>query len=249
MQVAFLACLAVLVLAPAVRAQVNLAAGKNTTQSSYGDDTPGVPTVEKGQAVDGIYGKNDVTGKYSPDVCIFAKKNQDVPPWWAVDLGETHEVKSIRITNRAIKREWSNPMSIAVTDSFPFDAPQTVTEGRLKNYTLCQTITRTPELQETVNCSGTLQGRYVVIFITSGEKLYICEVEVYGTLVSTFTVQPDPGDGSDRGDLKPVSGRGPNTIIIGLSLVAVGTLAICLLMGFFFCIRPRARQDYEQMKK
>ena len=61
-----------------------------------------MPTPEQGQGVDGEYGKKNQTGKYSPDACIFAKKNSknNPLPWWAVDLGDNQGVDSVRITNR-----------------------------------------------------------------------------------------------------------------------------------------------------
>ena len=95
-------------------------------------------------------------------------------------------------------------MTIVVTDSFPFADPDSVTLEVLNSYPVCQTINKTPDLQETVTCTSTLHGRYVVIFITSGEKLFMCEVEVYG---SSATDKPGKSEMKGLGLL--------NTIIVG----------------------------------
>ncbi|XP_068425885.1 uncharacterized protein [Clinocottus analis] len=98
----------------------------------------------------------------------------DFNPWWRLDLGKTHQVFSVNITN--------------VIDSVPkrLNGAQILIGNSLENNgnnnPRCAVITSIPGgFTESFQCGG-MDGRYVNIVIPGrSEYLTLCEVEVYGS--------------------------------------------------------------------
>ncbi|XP_040020954.2 uncharacterized protein LOC120810467 [Gasterosteus aculeatus] len=132
--------------------------GKASQSSVYSSGTPD-------NAIDGNPSSNWDHGS-----CTHTK--DDVHPWWRLDLGKTHKVFSIKITNRQEASERLNGAEIRIGDS-------------LANFgndnARCAVITSVPPggVSE-FRCNG-MDGRYVNVFIPRKEYLTLCEVEVYGS--------------------------------------------------------------------
>ncbi|XP_059195108.1 fucolectin-1-like [Centropristis striata] len=99
--------------------------------------------------------------------------NNDFNPWWRVDLGKTHKVFSVTITNYRNTNHQLRDAEIRIGDSL---ANNGNTNPR------CAVISRIPAgFTETFECHG-MDGRYVNIVIPGRtEYLILCEVEVYGS--------------------------------------------------------------------
>ncbi|XP_062279276.1 fucolectin-4-like [Scomber scombrus] len=101
--------------------------------------------------------------------------NNDINPWWRLDLGKTYKVFSIKITNRDVEPERLDGAEIRIGDSLASNG---------NNNTRCAVITRIPagDVAE-FKCNG-MDGRYVNIVIPDREEfLTLCEVEVYGSIL------------------------------------------------------------------
>ncbi|XP_032373501.1 fucolectin-5 isoform X4 [Etheostoma spectabile] len=99
--------------------------------------------------------------------------NNDVGPWWRLDLRKTHKVFSVKITNRDEDPERLNGAEIRIGDSLAKFG---------NNNTRCAVIKSIPAggVGE-FKCNG-IDGRYVNIVIPEKEEfLSLCEVEVYGS--------------------------------------------------------------------
>uniref|UniRef100_A0A3Q1F1G8 Si:ch211-215k15.4 n=1 Tax=Acanthochromis polyacanthus TaxID=80966 RepID=A0A3Q1F1G8_9TELE len=99
--------------------------------------------------------------------------SNDISPWWRLDLGKTHKVFTVKVTNRNSLSERLNGAEIRIGDSL-------VNNGN--NNARCAVITSIPGGAVTeFNCNG-MDGRYVNIVIPGrAEHLTLCEVEVYGS--------------------------------------------------------------------
>uniref|UniRef100_A0A3P9Q8C9 Si:ch211-215k15.4 n=1 Tax=Poecilia reticulata TaxID=8081 RepID=A0A3P9Q8C9_POERE len=92
--------------------------------------------------------------------------NNDFNPWWRLDLGSTHRVFSINITNRV-----EYPTRINGAEILLFE--NKILHNMFSTNSLCST--------ETYQCNG-MDGRYINVFIPGrNEYLTLCEVEVYAS--------------------------------------------------------------------
>uniref|UniRef100_M4A8A0 Si:ch211-215k15.4 n=1 Tax=Xiphophorus maculatus TaxID=8083 RepID=M4A8A0_XIPMA len=94
-------------------------------------------------------------------------------PWWRLDLGKTHKVFSINISNRVEYPNRINGAEIRVGDSL---------NNNGNNNPRCAVIsTIAAGATETFQCNG-MDGRYVNVVIPGrNEYLTLCEVEVYAS--------------------------------------------------------------------
>uniref|UniRef100_A0A3B5Q8G9 Si:ch211-215k15.4 n=1 Tax=Xiphophorus maculatus TaxID=8083 RepID=A0A3B5Q8G9_XIPMA len=99
--------------------------------------------------------------------------NNDFNSWWRLDLGSTHRVFSINITNRVEVPTRINGAEIRIGDSL---------DNNGNNNPRCTVIsTIAPGSTETFQCNG-MDGRYINVFIPGrNEYLTLCEVEVYAS--------------------------------------------------------------------
>jgi hypothetical protein len=145
----------------------NLALNKRATQSSLSQWSRG-STAEQDAA-------NAVSGNPSGDG--FHTDN-DLNPWWMVDLGSTAKLQFVRIFNRERVPDWiqqrANPLVVEVS----YDAEQWLT------------LFRTGRGQVFGGYSGghplvwsteqPVEARYVRVSIPRQEYLHLAEVEIYG---------------------------------------------------------------------
>ncbi|TDH11324.1 hypothetical protein EPR50_G00059790 [Perca flavescens] len=98
---------------------------------------------------------------------------QELNPWWRLDLGKTHRVFSVTITNYKTLNLQLAGAEIRIGDSLNDNG---------NSNPRCAVISRiTPGFTETFQCNG-MDGRYVNIIIPGrSEYLTLCEVEVYGS--------------------------------------------------------------------
>ncbi|XP_027141984.1 fucolectin-7 [Larimichthys crocea] len=117
-------------------------------------------------AIDG--NRNSV---YVDGSCTHTKAN--FSPWWRLDLGKTHKVFSVMVTNIIEASTRLNGAEIRIGDSL---------ENNGNNNPRCAVISSIPGgFTETFQCDG-MDGRYVNIVIPGRtEYLHVCEVEVYGS--------------------------------------------------------------------
>ncbi|XP_059195107.1 fucolectin-4-like [Centropristis striata] len=100
----------------------------------------------------------------------------DFNPWWRLDLGKTHRVFSVNITNTIDSvPQRLNGAEIRIGDSL---------ENNGNNNPRCAVISSIPGgFTETFQCDG-MDGRYLNIVIPGrAEYLTLCEVEVYGSVL------------------------------------------------------------------
>ncbi|XP_034553429.1 uncharacterized protein LOC117822690 [Notolabrus celidotus] len=90
-------------------------------------------------------------------------------PWWRLDLGKTHKVFSVNITNYSNTPTWINGANILIGDSL---------ENNGNNNPRCAVIHPFPGgFTENFTCNG-MEGRYVNIVIPGRTSyLALCEVE------------------------------------------------------------------------
>ncbi|XP_039973392.1 uncharacterized protein si:ch211-215k15.4 [Xiphias gladius] len=102
-----------------------------------------------------------------------AHTNNNFQPWWRLDLGKTHKVFSVVITNRDAVPQRLNGAEIRIGDSL---------ENNGNNNPRCAVIQQIPAgFSQNFHCNG-LDGRYINIVIPGREEyLTLCEVEVYGS--------------------------------------------------------------------
>ncbi|XP_047455193.1 fucolectin-5 [Mugil cephalus] len=138
----------------------NLAVYGKATQSSL---------FELGFAYNAIDGNRN--SDWEAASCTHTKN--EIGPWWRLDLGKTHKVFSVNITNQDSFSERLNDAEIRIGDSL---------DNNGNNNHRCGVITSTlgGEVIE-MQCNG-MDGRYVNIVIPNREEfLTLCEVEVYGS--------------------------------------------------------------------
>ncbi|XP_042345200.1 uncharacterized protein LOC121945204 [Plectropomus leopardus] len=108
---------------------------------------------------------------WSQGSCTYT--NQDFNPWWRLDLGKTHKIFSVSITNYRDSNLQLVGAEIRIGDS---------SENNGNSNPRCAVISRIPPaFTENFACNG-MNGRYVNIIIPGrAEYLSLCEVEVYGS--------------------------------------------------------------------
>uniref|UniRef100_A0A6Q2XXY3 C-type lectin domain-containing protein n=1 Tax=Esox lucius TaxID=8010 RepID=A0A6Q2XXY3_ESOLU len=100
--------------------------------------------------------------------------NEDLNPWWRVDLLEVYRVTTVNITNRVGCSQRLNGSEIHIGNSL---------ENNGTNNPRCANITKIPDGQTASFECFEMEGRYVIIDIPNrAEYLTLCEVEVYGSL-------------------------------------------------------------------
>ncbi|XP_008429135.1 fucolectin-7-like isoform X1 [Poecilia reticulata] len=110
-------------------------------------------------------------GLFSQGSC--SATNNDYSPWWRLDLGRTHKVFNINITNRVEVPTRINGAEIRIGDSL---------DNNGNNNPRCAVIsTIAPGFTDTFQCNG-MDGRYINVVIPGrNEFLTLCEVEVYAS--------------------------------------------------------------------
>ncbi|KAI9515411.1 hypothetical protein NQZ68_026145 [Dissostichus eleginoides] len=138
----------------------NLAIQGKATQSSL--HSTGVAS----NAIDG--NRNTVWSQAS---CTYT--GSELNPWWRLDLGKTHKIFSVNITNYRDVNLQLVGAEIRIGDTL---------ENNGNSNPRCTVISRIPPgFTETFQCNG-MDGRYVNIVIPGrNEYLALCEVEVYGS--------------------------------------------------------------------
>uniref|UniRef100_A0A3Q1KGE1 F5/8 type C domain-containing protein n=1 Tax=Anabas testudineus TaxID=64144 RepID=A0A3Q1KGE1_ANATE len=138
----------------------NIARGGKVTQSSlYGDAVPE-------RAIDGNRASN-----WAENSCTHTQN--DMSPWWRVDLLKTYNINTVTITNRKdCCPERINGAEIRVGNSLKDDG---------NSNPVCAEILSIPAgTSKTYDCKG-MEGRYVNIVISrQKEYLTLCEVEITG---------------------------------------------------------------------
>ncbi|KAM6936361.1 uncharacterized protein PEZ65_006499 [Lycodopsis pacificus] len=113
-----------------------------------------------------------IDGNRATNQASCAYTNQDFNPWWRVDLGKTHKVFSVNITNYIDPKLQLVGAEIRIGNSL---------ENSGNSNPRCAVISRiSPGFTENFQCNG-MDGRYVNIVIPGREYLNLCEVEVYGS--------------------------------------------------------------------
>ncbi|XP_076592863.1 uncharacterized protein LOC143324359 [Chaetodon auriga] len=117
-------------------------------------------------AIDGNHGS-----KWEDGSCSHT--NNEIGPWWRLDLRKTHKVFSVKVTNTDANPERLNEAEIRIGDSLDHNG---------NNNPRCAVITSIPAgAAADFQCHG-MDGRYVNIVIPGNEEfLTLCEVEVYGS--------------------------------------------------------------------
>ncbi|XP_066450754.1 CUB and zona pellucida-like domain-containing protein 1 [Eleutherodactylus coqui] len=149
----------------------NLASNGITSQSSL-YETIGASE----NAIDGSPSADHMSGH-----CTHTKL--DIEPWWMVDLMNTFNVTKVKITNRGdccSKRLDGAEIRIG---NFPEN-------GGTRNPTCAKIESLGPGKEEEYICR--MVGQYVTITIPGrAEYLTLCEVKVYGTIVSEGYAEPE----------------------------------------------------------
>ncbi|XP_070554944.1 uncharacterized protein [Ptychodera flava] len=147
----------------------NLAVGKPASQSSlYG----GSPPAGAQSAVDGNTDSN-----WSSDSCTHTLKQQN--SWWKVDLQNTYKVDKVVITNRKDCCTGRLVGAVVRVGSSADIASNTQCGNTVTSNGVAKSITIT------FDCSDDTSGRYVSVQLEGkNEFLTLCEVEVYGSLLS-----------------------------------------------------------------
>ncbi|XP_063770999.1 fucolectin-like [Pseudophryne corroboree] len=156
-----------LVLLSAVTAAVyeNLALRGRATQSSiYLDHSNGY----LGLGMNAIDGNTDPN--YYHGSCFHS--NNDVGPWWRVDLLDSYYISNIIITNRGdCCPERLNGAKIVVGNSL-------VNNG--KNNPSCGQITKLAAgASQNFQCHG-MVGRYVIVYLPGKQNLHFSEIQIMG---------------------------------------------------------------------
>lgn len=138
----------------------NLAVGGKASQSSL---------FEFGSAYNAIDGNTGST--WERGSCTHT--SNDINPWWRLDLGATHKIFSVKVTNMDSTPERLNGAEIRIGDSL---------EDNGNANPRCAVISIIPAGGEAeFQCPG-MDGRYVNIFIPDTEEfLSLCEVQVFGS--------------------------------------------------------------------
>ncbi|KAM4601258.1 fucolectin-5-like [Polymixia lowei] len=107
------------------------------------------------------------------DLASCTHTQQDLNPWWRLDLRKTRKIFTINITNRNGVPERLNGAEIRIGNSL---------EDNGNSNPRCAVISSIAGgVTQSFECNR-MEGRYVNIVITGRrEYLTLCEVEVYGS--------------------------------------------------------------------
>ncbi|XP_067367652.1 uncharacterized protein [Channa argus] len=144
-----------------VPTDTNIAKGGKVTQSSlFGDAVPQ-------RAIDGNRASNWGEGSCS-------HTQNDLNPWWRLDLLQTFKIKTVTITNRKdCCPERLNGAEIRIGNSLTVNGNANP---------VCTVISSIPAgTSQSFDCNG-MKGQYINIVIPGKQQyLTLCEVEVFGT--------------------------------------------------------------------
>ncbi|XP_070555887.1 uncharacterized protein [Ptychodera flava] len=147
----------------------NIAVGKRASQSSL--YTASYPAGAQ-NAVDGNTDSN-----WSSKSCTHTLQQQN--SWWKVDLQNTYNVDQVVITNRKDCCSERLEGAVVRVGSSSNIASNTQCGNTVTSYRISKSITMT------FDCSDGTNGRYVSVQLEGRNQfLTLCEVEVYGTLLS-----------------------------------------------------------------
>ncbi|XP_039456012.1 uncharacterized protein LOC116319484 [Oreochromis aureus] len=194
--------------APAVEPLPNVALNKQTVQSStwYG------PVFGPSKGVDGCR-----NGNFNIGCCTH--NDEDLGPWWRVDLLAVYKVSAVTIINRQdCCPERILGAEIRIGNSLDQNGNQNPSCGMITS--LAGTPTYTFQCNE-------MEGRYVIVIIP-GKKTSttLCEVEVFASLSVPEAVTPLP---TPPPPLPPVSLQlgGRNVTVVGERLCWSDALMYC----------------------
>ncbi|XP_064171435.1 adhesion G protein-coupled receptor E2-like isoform X1 [Anguilla rostrata] len=144
--------------------------------------------VDENAAIGKMANQSSIFGNYGPYRAIDGNRNanlgyggscthtnEEMKPWWRVDLFNVHNISSVVVTNRGdCCAERLNGAEIRIGNSL-------VDNGN--SNPLCAQIPSIPAGGTvTYSCPGML-GRYVTISLSRTGIITLCEVEVYGRVV------------------------------------------------------------------
>jgi len=181
----------------------NLALGKSTWQSSTYSDWSTDGPADASRAVDGNNDGDFING----DSCSHTA---DTDGWWAVDLGAVYEVTSMVIWNRIDAHDSTRLTGVTavVSNTRPSSS---VDYATLATYSLCNSLSGSPEYENILACNSGAVGRYVYLYLPllrSGAYLTLCEVEVFGNpilssgLSMDHDIQPSENNATSAAELQ-----------------------------------------------
>ncbi|XP_026226609.1 fucolectin-3-like [Anabas testudineus] len=119
---------------------------------------------------------NSIDGNRATDHGFCSRTNSNFSPWWRLDLGKTHKVFTLKITQSEAEAEQLQGAEIRIGDSL---------DNNGNNNPRCHVFNGTPKGSTEITCDetpGGMDGRYINIVIPGREAtLTLCEVEVYGS--------------------------------------------------------------------
>jgi hypothetical protein len=147
----------------------NLALKRNAIQSSTYTDAGATMGIAS-NAVDGFQ-----TSEFSWSKCSCT--NDELSPWWAVDLGQETPVGRVRIINRNILPERLSNFYIGLTNVSPWTSAPSLARSSICKFTVANPPAGVPT---DYTCDpGTEPGRYLFVMLRGKNFLTICELEAY----------------------------------------------------------------------
>ncbi|XP_071181123.1 fucolectin-like isoform X1 [Mytilus edulis] len=163
-------------LSPCVFSDVNIALNKPTTMSSIFVQT-GYICCHSELAVDG---KKELR-KGDVFMCSHTDRNDDQPPWWAVDLLNVYDINVIDIYGRTDDCCPNDLENFDVEIILP-TCSKDLDEGNIYH---CH-YQATGSQIITINCPPNTRGRIVRIKRRDKKTLVICEIEIYGDQINSL---------------------------------------------------------------
>ncbi|XP_040208110.1 pentraxin fusion protein-like [Rana temporaria] len=141
-----------------------------TGEASQSSDYYGGTSVSYAyKAIDSVKDTNWLNG-------FCTHTNNDLPPWWRLDMKHKYKVKIVILSGRS-----DGAMQRLM------DAEVRIGNSPDNNNPVCGKVTQITDPTTTFSCYG-MEGRYVSVVIpVRAEFLSICELEVYGDPVSDVT--------------------------------------------------------------
>ncbi|XP_050928869.1 LOW QUALITY PROTEIN: uncharacterized protein LOC108881964 [Lates calcarifer] len=156
---------------------------------------------DSARAWNAIDGKSDPV--YYHGSCTHTAHDQS-DPWWRLLLPGIYRITAVSVTNRDELAERINNAEIRIGNS---------AENNGNNNPRCAVIPSIPAAQTATFQCGGMEGRFVNVYLPGAAKvLTLCEVEVYGELVSPL-----------------LSG-----VVLGRNIMVVGK-RLCWSDALFFC--------------
>ena len=153
------------VIAPRVSLQ-NVAVGKTARQSSTASSNG-----TAGKAIDG-----NTDGRSSGTSNSITQTNEELNPWWEVDLGEVYDISQINIWNRIDECCWDR-----LSNFYIMVSEEPITENSTINHQYMQGPQRFMIPTSFMKSwSVNARGRFVRVFIEGEQILSIAELEVMG---------------------------------------------------------------------